>query len=286
MAQKTIQTNIHAHEYEALTNYALMMGGLDVTHDVLQAYDPFKTGFGRIFMIRQPTFVLERIPDKMKKFKHILEYGNTGVSGIQDIDVGTVDMSGGYTGADVTFQTIATDNANELTIKTYEFSGSPIREVLHFWITGVSDLQTAFTTYHGSSVTPNQANQTAEFIYVTTDQTGKRVEHVSLWANCFPKRIPMDHLNYEQGQHELVPVDITFTGKRYESPQINQIGLYLISKYQILTDSLDFNGKFNRTDVINLGNKTDYNLDNGQIARSEDNGQWNIPNQVDIPSNV
>ena len=287
MAAKTIQTNIHSHGYDAITNYALMMGGLDVTHDVLMAYDPFKKGFGRVFMIRQPTFVMKAIPDKMKKFKHILEYCNTGISGIQDIDMDTTNMTGGYNQSNVTFQTTMNDDANTLTIKTYEFSGSPVREVLHYWLTGISDLQTAFGTYHGTNVPYNQANHTAEFIYVLTDQTGKRVEHVSLWANCVPKQIPMEHLNTDAGDHDLVPLDVAFTGKRYESAQINQIGLYLISKYQILTDSLDFNGKFTKQDVINMGGASSYNLNTGMLdIGSSDNGDWNIPDQQDNPSGV
>ena len=33
MAQNTIQTNIHNHQYDELENYALFLSGLNVTHE-------------------------------------------------------------------------------------------------------------------------------------------------------------------------------------------------------------------------------------------------------------
>ena len=96
---KTIQSNIKSSSStDSITDYALFMGGTNVTHDVLYNYDPLKTGYGRLFMIRKPVFLEQVIPNKLKKFKHILEYGNTAVSGINDIQVQFNQISGGYTG--------------------------------------------------------------------------------------------------------------------------------------------------------------------------------------------
>ena len=76
----TIQSNIKSHTDTNLTKYALFLGGLDVTHDVLASYDPFIGGKARLFMTRMPTFLLDSkkgIPEQTKKFKHIHEYANT-----------------------------------------------------------------------------------------------------------------------------------------------------------------------------------------------------------------
>ena len=40
----TFQTNIHNHNMENITDYALFLGGLNVTRDSLLQYDPLKTG--------------------------------------------------------------------------------------------------------------------------------------------------------------------------------------------------------------------------------------------------
>lgn len=272
MIYETIQSGIHEHKYEELTDYALMLGGLDVTNPVLQAYDPFKGGFPRIFMVRSPMFVNRAIPTKMKKFKHLLEYGNTGVSGIGDVTLNTANMEGGYANRSMAIPTIAEDGTNELQIKTYEFSGSPVREVLHFWITGMADLQSGLTTYHGVldeegelKLEANQANQTAEFIYCLTDQTGRRIEYACLFANCFPKSIPMDHLNADGSDHSTVPITISFAATKYESKQINETAAKLLNKYQILTDSLYFNGKITDEVLNNYGRGSHYDITTGML---------------------
>ena len=263
-----------------ITDYALFLGGLNVTRDSLLQYDPLKTGFGRIFMIRKPIFVDNKIPEKMRKFKHVLEYANTGVAGNENITLNSVQFQGGYTNKAMDIPTIATDDANTLTIKTYEFSGSLMREVIQYWINGVSDIQSGFSTYYCDG-TPNdvnynlpvcQANQTAEFIYVVTDQTGKNVEYACLWANCMPKEIKFDHFNYDAGQHELVPMDIAFTGTRYMSPQINEKAKQLLNKYNVLMNSLNFNSGYTDNDVYPSGdNGSYYDINTGKLtAKSAD----------------
>jgi len=264
----TIQQNIKTHEDADLTKYALFLGGLDVTHDVLATYDPFIGGKARLFMTRMPTFTLDKtngIPDKMRKFKHVLEYANTGISGINDIDVNSETISGGYVGREFAIPTIAKNNTNSFTVSTYEFSGRPMGEVLHWWVSGVMDLQSAFATYHGVNLPVKQSNHTAEFFYVVTDRTGKSsgVEFACMFANCFPTSIKLDHLNYRAGEASIAEMDITFSCTMYDGPQINQIAKQLLEKYQILMDSFDFCPKFTLND--DTGVSTSYNLKTGRL---------------------
>lgn len=284
MANLTFQTGIHEHTSSNLTKYALFLGGLNVTRNALEQYDPLRTGFGRIFMIRKPIF-LDNVPGmdkKLKKFKHILEYGNTGVSGNNNISMQFNQMQGGYTNRSMEIPNIATDDANELVIKTFEFSGSPVREVIQMWINGVSDLQSGYAHYYGmigksvgegdnaATLTVSQANHTAEFIYVVTDPSGRKVEYAALFANCFPKEVKLDHFNYDAGNHELVPMDIAFTATRYMSPQINYKAAELIDKYNVLVNSLNFNSGFTGD---NLSGK-EYNASTGQLVDVADEQGW------------
>lgn len=275
----TFQSNIHTHDMENITDYALFLGGLNVTRDSLLQYDPLKTGFGRIFMIRKPIFVDNKIPEKMRKFKHVLEYANTGVSGNNNIQMQFNQLQGGYTNKQMEIPNIATDDANELVIKTYEFSGSLMREVIQYWINGVADIQSGLSTYYCDGTTNDvnyglpvcQANQTAEFIYVVTDQTGKNVEYAALFANCFPKEIKLDHFNYDAGQHELVPMEIAFTCSRYMSPQINEKAKQLLVKYNALMNSLNFNSGYTDNDLYPSGdNGSYYDINTGKlVAKSQ-----------------
>ena len=270
----TFQTNIHTHNMENIGDYAFFLGGLNVTRDALMQYDPLKTGFGRIFMIRKPIFVDNKIPEKMKKFKHVLEYANVGVSGNDNISVRFSDMNGGYTGRKLEIPSIASDETDTLTIKTYEFSGSLMREVIMYWINGTTDIQTGLSTYYcdGTPNDPNyglaicQANQTAEFIYVVTDQSGKEVEYACLFANCFPREIKLDHFDYSAGEHALVEMDINFTCTRYISPQINEKAKQLLTRYNVLMNSLNFHSGYTDEDLNKTGAGSYYDITTGKLT--------------------
>lgn len=247
----TIQTGAKEHESANLMNYALFVGGLNVTRDVLKNYDPLRTGYGRLFMVREPEWLALSIPNKVKKFKHILEYGNTAVQGIGDIEVSFNDYTGGYAGKSFSIPSVATDGTNTFTVNCYEFSGSPIREVIHTWVNGTTDLLTGLTHYNGHAATQGhsedattlkalQSNQTAEFIYVSTDVTGTMVEYACLFANCFPANVRNEQFNYTSGSHELVEYNVEFRCTKYESLQINKLGQALLNKYKVLANSLNF----------------------------------------------
>ncbi len=259
----------------SLTDYALFLGGTNVTHDVLEKYDPLKTGYGRLFMVRTPLFVRELMPPQMGIFKHILEYGNTAVSGIGDVSVNFEPLKGGYVGKQFEIPMTAEDSTNEFTVKVYEFSGSPIREVLHTWINGTTDLLTGLATYHGvdPSIKRKQSNQTAEFVYVATDNTGEKVEYACLLANCFPKGLNTDVFNYESGTHGLVETDIAFTCTKYESIQINVVACKLLEKYKMLANSLNFYSGFEVN--VKDGNATHLNVKNGKIETGLEEGSSN-----------
>lgn len=267
---KTIQSNIKHHSNDNLTNYALFVGGLNVTNEVLQNYDPLRTGYGRLFMVRVPTWVDLYIPTKMKKFKHILEYGNTAVQGIGDIEVNFNDYTGGYAGKSFSIPSVATDGTQTFTVNCYEFSGSPIREVVHTWVNGTTDLLTGLTHYNGKVKTDKtdglealQSNQTAEFVYVSTDVTGTQVEYACLFANCFPSNVRNEQFNYTSGSHELVEYNVEFRCTKYESMQINKLGQTLLDKYKVLANSLNF---FSGIKSTSLTDSKHYEISTGQLA--------------------
>ena len=278
--QFTIQSGIKNTSQRDITQYALFMGGTNVINEVLQCYNPLKTGYARLFMVKKPVFLEETIPGKLKNFKHILEYGNTSVSGIGDISVDFNSIRGGYVGKAFDIPSYASDETNRITIGVYEFSGCPMREVLHSWINGSTDLLSGLTHFNGCSadIERIQANQTAEFIFVNTDNTGEQVEYACLLANCFPTGISNGHFNYQSGEHNLVELNIEFTCTKYESLQINQVAKALISKYKVLTNSLNFYSGYNHKDV-NLGYSTGsyYNSATGKLASGKPTGNINEP---------
>jgi len=234
----------------SLSKYALFMGGVNVTNAPLQAYDPLRTGYGRLFMLKEPAHLAKLASTdssnfglKWKNFKHILEYGNTSVQGISDYSVNFDTMTGGYGGRQVEIPTGINANTDVINVTVYEFSGSPIREMIHMWINNAIDLHTSIAHYGGISLNDLerlQANQSAEMMYVSTDNTGERVEYACLLANVFPGEINLDVFNYNAGEHNLVTTTIPFHCVKYESIQVNKVAQALINKYKVLANSLNF----------------------------------------------
>ena len=277
MAVSTIQTGAHQFNAEGITKYSLMMGGLNVTHDSLAKYDPLVGGYYRIFMVRKPAWVdkyfetSNRGISKMNAFKHILEYGNLGVSGIEGIEVETDQIQGGYANRSFEVPKLANDGTNTLTIKVPEFQGSPMREVLHTWVNGSIDTQSAFAHYYGliaaGVIDRSQANQTAEFIYAQTDQTGHKLNYACMFANCFPKNVPADHFNGQPGEHDIAQFEINFTCTKYEGIDVNYKALELLSRHQIMVNSMEFYSHLD--DAISSDTKTYYNASTGELVDNE-----------------
>jgi hypothetical protein len=228
------------------------MGGLNVTNKGLAQFDPLKTGFTRIFFIKMPVFLGAILPvDAVRKVKHILEYGFMSIDGLQNLTLDFEQVTGGFAGRTFEVPTVAKDDTNEITIRVPEFTGSPMREYIDMWITGIADKNSGIGTYHGAmdeddSITYSQVNHTAEAILVSTDPTLSKngIEYCCLLSNMIPKTSRLDHFNTEAGSHPLVTLDIPFTTTKFESKQINTIGKALMEKYNILSDYLEFDSGY------------------------------------------
>ena len=261
---KSIQENIKQNNKD-FSIYGLWMGGLDITDKNINQFDPLRTGFARIFITKMPFFMTKWNDYKCKNFKHLLEVGFTRFDGINDTTLETEDIQGGYAGNKFQVPTVSRDDTDSVTIAAYEMSGSPLREFMDTWMTGISDPLTGLSHYHGqiSDECPYKAsNHTMELFFVSTDPTGLEIEYCCMFANMMPKSVKKSHFNYESGSHPAVSVDLEFTATRYESPQINMIGAALLNKYRLLHDYLDFHSGYETADIDDM---TDYNINSFDV---------------------
>ncbi len=260
---RTIQSsNIGANAGKVLKNtksfenFSYFLGGIDVTHQNLDKFTPYIRGVSRIFLHKPPTFMNKLDSQMTKAFKTYLETGYKAVSGIADIDVEFTTFEGGFAGQNFQTVQLARDNTESVTISVYELAGSPIREYLDTWVTGVRDPRSGIAHYHGlcekyfNGDTANglpyaEINHTAEFIYTTYDPTGLALEYACMFAHCFPRRVPKDHLNYESGNRDNVQMDIEFSTEKYESPAINDIGIWYTQNSKVNWNYLDFTPEYN-----------------------------------------
>ena len=263
-SHRSLQSNIKNNNKD-LTKYSLFLGGLNVKAKALEQYNPLKTGYTRIFVVQMPKFMNRILPIASKNFKHMIEYGFKSIDGIQNLTMEYEAITGGYAGRSFEIPTILKDETNAITIKLQEMSGSPVREYIEMWLSGISDPHTGLCHYHGAldkdSATGNagmeaiQANQVAEMVYVSTDNTGREIEFACLLSNMIPKVVKRDHYNYESGTHNAVEYDVEFTCTMYTSPDVNNVAKLLLDKYKILTNYLDF--------------KSDYIMSNGKLEANK-----------------
>lgn len=283
---KSLQGNIKQYDGKDMHQYSLFMGGLNVKHNALKQYSPLKTGYARIFLVKMPEFMLKMYEEKTKHFRHLIEYGFVSVDGIQNKTLEFSQITGGYAGRSFDVATVAKDDTNEITIKVYEFAGSPVREYLDLWISGISDPYTGLSHYHGAfdeGVKFAQHNHTMEAFYINTDPTGRHdgIEHACLLVNMMPKSVRLDQFNYQSGTHDIVEMDITFTCVKYESRQINEVARTLIAKYNLLRDYLDFESDYSTNAVpstygITGDKQNPYNYDQSDFQVKTPHGQWGI----------
>lgn len=219
-----------------MTDYSLFLGGINSKGSALEQYTPLKTGYNRIFIVKVPRFLNKLDSAMTTRFKHLVEYGFIGFDGLGNLSLETEQITGGYAGRQMDIATVTRDETSEVTLRMYEMAGSPTREFIDAWVTGITDPLTGLSHYHNVADVPfNQANHTMEVVYVATDSTGRsdNIEYACLLTNMMPKQVKKDQFNYEAGQHNIVQMDIPFTAVRYESSQVNELAKALVKKYAI-----------------------------------------------------
>lgn len=272
---KTIQSSTSGavnQNDKDFSNFSYFLGGIDVTDQNLDQFTPYIRGVSRIFIHKLPPFLFSNpdYKDMSKRFKSYLETGYTSVDGIGDISVDFTDFEGGFAGQRYSTVSMSHDETENVTIQVYELTGSPIREYLDLWVTGVRDPRSGIAHYHGylpngtKGVKYSERNHTMEMFYVNLDPTATNIEYVAMFAHMFPTRVPKSHLNYEKGNHDNAQLDLEFRTTKYESPAINDVGYWYIVNSQVEYNYLDFDpGIHQGGSGYNSGSATDYKYKEG-----------------------
>ena len=158
----TSQSGARQFDGTDITKYSLFVGGVNATNHALRQYSPLVNGFCRLFMVRPP-FALMHImaggnpanyystDSLFMQFKHILEYMNRSVTGIQPktLEQTSTPLQGGFAGRQFNVPTITKESTNEITIGVYEFAGCPLATILDSWMNMIGDENSGLATYGG-----------------------------------------------------------------------------------------------------------------------------------------
>lgn len=273
----TSQTGGRQFNAPDFTKYSQFVGGVNSTHHALRNYSPMMNGFGRLFMVRQPHAIakmfaggddLYNTDSLFTQFKHMLEYMNRSITGFQTktLDQAGTSIQGGFAGRQFNTPTVTKETTQEITIGLYELIGAPVYTVIDGWMNAIGDENSGLATYGGwigggagadgkekrlyarngestDGIAFNEAEHTAEFIYVMHDRSGAQVERAVMLADCWPKGIDQAPIldMQEGGVHDNVAYNVTFNCTVYRSPIITAIANDLLKQYRIVSNSLNFN---------------------------------------------
>lgn len=247
---------------EKYKNFGFWLQGIDVTEQNLDLFTPYLRGWSRIFWHKVPNYMNRLWPNKTSNFKTYFETAYTAISGINDISVDFTDFEGGFAGQRFSVPQLSRDDTESFSVSMFELAGSPVREYIELWITGVRDPRSGVAHYHGlidglapsvtndagialtgdlSKMEYSEKNHSAEFIYCTLDPTARQCEYVAMLAHAFPTKVPKDHLNFEHGSHDQAQMDLEFRCTKYESPAINDIGNAYLACSKVEYNYLSFN---------------------------------------------
>ena len=229
----------------------LFTGVWDLNQENLTAYDPFISGYAFIIWTKLPIFMLyAEDPEIGTKFRVLTERNFKSFSGIGNINLEVGDLTAGFAGNAYGVATNIQKENTSFSLTHYELTGSPVRQLYTYWVTGIRDMETGLATYHGllngtharsseflsaHKEGYSQKNHTGELLYVVTDPSGSAngIEFACYYTNVIPTGIPQDHLAYTAGDHGVHELTMEFRGNYHMGEHINELAKAAMEQYQI-----------------------------------------------------
>lgn len=225
------------------TTSSFFTGGMDLQE--LQ-FDPFVTGYAFIIWTHLPKWVTS----EFQNFKSMSEKNFKSFDGISDMTLNTATYTHTFNANEYNFASGISKDNTEFTIKHQEFSGSPIKNMYQYWVTGIRDPETNIATYpRKANMDYAAANHTGTLLYVVTRPDANNIEKNNIefaayYTNVMPTKVPLGHLNYSQNDNNGVEIDITFKGTMHISPKVDEFAKKEFNNaYTFMTEDM-FNPKF------------------------------------------
>jgi len=218
----------------------LFQGMWKLGHDNLPEFEPFLTGYAFMIWTHLPLFCDEGWKNRFRIFT---ERDIRSFSGHSDLTLEFEEVTQGFGGNALPYATNMKKDETSFTMRFYEKAGSPIRNMLNYWLTGIRDPETGLATYHGKiedgTFQYTAKNHVGELIYIVTDPSGgvnkdgSGIEYAEYWTNVIPTKIPRSHLDMEKNSHALVDIDVEFRGNWHYGQKVNELAVKAMEQYAI-----------------------------------------------------
>ena len=173
-----------------------VQGVQSLDHNTISIGEPFKIGRFIGFWLRKPPFLNPIVADF---FDYFLQDRILEVSGLADNQIGVLERQTGPVGRSEAFAGNYKENNAKFTIKTNEVKGSPVRKLMRYYITAMSDSQTGQSHFHDATGNLRfvKLNYSGDFIYILLGPSMKPedIEFACAWFYAFPSVDMLGHLN-------------------------------------------------------------------------------------------
>lgn len=236
-------TNTHTTVWD-LTENNVFLGVPNVTQNTLPVMDPFIGGYGRVWCLQAPIFFATTLRSLLQR---MMERYCRGLSGLSNYELQTTEITYGNTAESYTVPTSIKRGNNQFNLRFQEMQGGLWRNMMKYWITGISDLGSGYGTYHGktfgeSKLKYSAVNHTAIILYALTDNSGgayglDSLEFSCMWFGAYPTTVPNSHLEFTQGEHNTQELDLQFYGIYHETNTINEFAADMLLKSNFYKDN-------------------------------------------------
>lgn len=231
-------SEVRVYDSTLATSNSFFTGGLNLQK---LEFDPLVTGYAFVIWVKVPSWVQATFPG----FKAMTEKNFKGFEGLEDMELQTQQQNYGFANNEYSVPAGITKNNSDFNIKHQEFSGSPIKNMYQYWVSGIADPETGIPTYpvvHGIDYAAK--NHTGALLYIVTRPDAnnvekKNIEFSAYISNVFPTRIPLSHFNYSQGSHDLVEIDVPLRGNLHIGPKVDAFAHKMLKQaYTFVTEDM------------------------------------------------
>jgi len=243
--------------------------------------DPYITGYSFLKITRIGAGIKDIITSD---FGYLLESTFKEFQGINDLDLNTLSITGGFTDNEHHYPSEMNMGTYEITLKFQERTGNVYRRPFQQWMTGIRNPKTGLYSLPGDY---NKLNYTMDVMYIVTnpsigsqdpDTRERSVEAAYFYTGLFPKRLPLNHHNFTTGGHDFVEIDIPFAAEQHIGVHVDEFARKLVKE----TKEHSIYWRIHNTNYLGEGYMSEAKLN---INPFEDAPQDDVDNVDDVGSN-
>jgi hypothetical protein len=220
-------------------NRLVSQNGIQPTDpNILGAREPFRVGRFLIKWVKMPPFFH---PTARQYLRLIFEDMVKSVDGVPANSVSEITTTNGAVQATASHPGIYKENGNSMTLAVDECSGMPVRKLLDYWITGISDRKTGVMHMYGKKMRGITANVSGSFIYVLLGPTCRPddIEFACMLHECWPAAEQTSHANSgtmgDAGSGTSLSIE--FKGMYDRGPEIDMLARKIVEGYKLYGQS-------------------------------------------------